>query len=52
MVLFKTTNPVTFVCKIQFLEDLQLKYKIDWQSFYDGEYFSILVNREDGEIHK
>lgn len=43
MVLYKTKDLLTFVNKITFLEPFE-DYGVIWQSFYDGIYFSILVD--------
>lgn len=48
MVLFKTDNPILFIQKIELLESLE-DYKIIWQSFYDGIYFKILVDKNNEE---
>jgi len=43
MIFFKTKEISKFTSKIILLESLEDKFPITWQSFYDGEYLSILV---------
>lgn len=49
MVLYKTKEISKFADKIIMLESLATRFPITWQSFFDGEYLSILVGK-DGEI--
>lgn len=46
MVLFKTEDIGKFITRIEFLENIELRFPIIWQSFYDGTTFSILVGKE------
>ncbi len=43
MVLFKTKELSKYADKIIMLESIATQFDITWQSFYDGEYLSILV---------